>query len=134
MEITYLWVDEIQHNGYVGFTTDIDKIFYNLDILGDIGRDIEQDINIKMLTVTENVEAIFALGRFLCVINLQKDEKACDLHLFDVSLYSDEKWSVISKECYGSKLTEKVNNAVKLARSYFGSALDSFELSLSQPF
>lgn len=67
----------------MGETTDLEKIYYNLGLMGEFGKELEQSINIKLLLVEKNAEAIFSTGSFVCIITLEKDESKAKMQLCD---------------------------------------------------
>jgi hypothetical protein len=122
MDKIYLWIDKIAPTGLAAETSDIKKIYHNFDLIGTLGEEIQQRINIKLL-FENSVQAIFSLGRFICVVKLNKNDSEGIMLIFDFRVYSEEKWKEIAYLAYP-------NNVVQFMKSY-EEALSS---SLSEDF
>ena len=130
MEIRYLWVDRIikAQDFVVGETTDLEKIYYNLEQMGDYGKQLEQAINIKLLVVEETTDAIFSEGSFVGIVTFEKDESKARMQLLDSRWGTESYWQYMAEQMYP-------DGAVEFMRFYRASLLlpPSVELITVRP-
>ena len=75
-------VDDINEEKTMAFTTDFDKIEYNLNLMG---KDFREDVEIGMNLVNSGVIEIIDLGRYLSIVSLSKTKKEGSIYFFDVT-------------------------------------------------
>jgi len=75
-----LLVDDISDNETFGTATDIDKIRYNIRMLGD---SFNMDLTIKNMFTKEGITGVFPLGRFITILQMKKDETEGRMTFFD---------------------------------------------------
>ena len=74
-------VDDINEMRNWGMTTDIDKIEYNRDLLGD---DFNIDIKIKLLLTKKGGGTfVIPIGRYITVFEIREDENEGRMTFFD---------------------------------------------------
>jgi len=89
-------VDDINQFGNWGVATDIDKIEYNRNLLGD---DFNIDIKIKMLFTQKGMTFVVPIGRFITIVKIRADEKEGSMTFLDFDTgYSRGAMEVILEE------------------------------------
>jgi hypothetical protein len=131
MEITYLWVDEILHTG-LGETNDLEKIYYNLEQMGDLGKELDQHINIELLLVQQNAMAVSGAGEYICIIKFEKDINKGNMLLCHYRLRTENMWRSIANE-YSPKIVDEFMRIYREIVSLSPSESGLFELSISRP-
>ena len=85
-------VDDLTDNKTLGFTYDIDKIKYNLKMMGDdFNHDLEIGINFLEKGITDVVDC----GRYIAVVGIKKDRTEGKISFFDTTT------SFTREELYG---------------------------------
>lgn len=130
MGTQYLRVDKIINNGLIAEATDIKKIYHNLELMGDYGKEIEQLLNIKLLLVEKDADAIFSIGRFICVMNIEKNESSASMIFFDCKLYTEDMWHYLAGIKYPNHIEKFMKFYGEAFLSSLSSELDNFEFSL----
>ena len=74
-------VDDISDKLNYGKTTDIDKLNYNVKLLGE-KFNIEMQVG-AMMAESKGITAVFALGNFITVLEIMKDFKKGKMAFFD---------------------------------------------------
>ena len=89
-------VDDINQSRNWGVTTDIDKIEYNRNLLGD---DFNIDIKIKLLFTKKGMTFVVPIGRFITIVKIREDEKEGSMTFFDFDIgYSRDALELILEE------------------------------------
>ena len=78
-----LLVDDISDNETFGTATDINKIKYNIKLLGD---NFNMDLTIKNMFTKEGITGVFPIGRFIAILQLKKDETEGRMTFFDFDI------------------------------------------------
>ena len=78
-KLTFL-VDELSEPRTLGVTTDLDKIEYNLKLMGE---DFNQDLEIGMNFLEKGITDVIDLGRYIAVVEIKKDKTEGRIHFFD---------------------------------------------------
>lgn len=94
-----LLVDKMSDKRNFGFTDDLDKIEYNRKLFGE---EYNQDFNIKNLVSEHGAASIFPVGRFITVLQMNREETDGAMHFFDFELNAsrEELKEGISKRFY----------------------------------
>ncbi len=133
MEVTYLWVDKIISHGGDGIATDLKKIHYNLELMGEYGKELEQAINIKLLLVNRDVTAFSSIGRFICIITFEKNENKASMALCDYRLRTESTWQYIAEQTYPGNTIEFMENYRETRMFSASSEIGLFELTIVSP-
>ncbi len=120
-------VDDINQLGNWGMTTDIDKIEYNRNLLGD---DFEIDIKIKTLFTKKGITFVVPIGRFITIVKIRADEEEGSMTFFDFDIgYSRGAMEVILEEAgYSVSIIEEWLKCYDLMHSKFSSEHDNVVL------
>ena len=78
-----LLVDDMSDNETFGTATDINKIRYNIKLLGD---NFDMDLTIKNMFTKEGITGVFPIGRFITILQLKKDETEGRMTFFDFDI------------------------------------------------
>lgn len=70
MSTIKLLVDEIANNGNLGITSNIEKIWYNIEVLYSL---LNYDLNDVISKRKMGFTAFLLAGRFICYVNLKDD-------------------------------------------------------------
>lgn len=73
-------VDDMDKNSMCGVTTDIEKVSYNLRLLGtdfNLNREIQTALSDK------GISFVYPIGRFVTIIKIRKDEKEGNMMFCD---------------------------------------------------
>lgn len=125
-----LLVDDMSQNRNFGYTNDLDKVRYNRNL---INESFNQDISIKNLFSTGGVTAALALGRFITIVSINKEETQARMTMFDFNTDMSEDEL---RHTFSLTLSENVVDSCmkihKELRSDFLEEDDIFELFLPQ--
>tara|TARA_R110002073_G_C9198712_1_gene557922 strand:+ start:32 stop:466 length:435 start_codon:yes stop_codon:yes gene_type:complete len=80
-KLTFL-VDELSVPRTFGVTTDLDKIEYNLKLMGE---DFNQDLEIGMNFLEKGITEVIDLGRYIAVVGIKKNKTEGKMHFFDTT-------------------------------------------------
>jgi hypothetical protein len=75
-----LIVDKLTPNENFGYTNDIDKIEYNLDI---IGKDFNERFDIHNLFSNKGTTCVIDVGRFIVILGKNKNKSKGKMSFFD---------------------------------------------------
>ena len=78
----YFLVDELSVPRTFGVTTDLDKIEYNLKLMGE---DFNQDLEIGMNFLEKGITEVIDLGRYIAVVGIKKNKTEGKMHFFDTT-------------------------------------------------
>lgn len=78
-KLTFL-VDDLNETRTVGIATDLDKIEYNLKLIGD---DFNQDLEIGINFLEKGITDVVDLGRYISVVAIKKDQTEGKMYFFD---------------------------------------------------
>lgn len=121
-----LLVDDMSEKRNFGFTSDIDKIRYNKNILGD---DFNMDLTIKNMFTDEGITSVFPIGCFITVLQLKKDETEGKMTFFDFDIDTDKAGlRDILKQQFSENIVNAWFDVYDLLRSDFSEEDDLFEL------
>ncbi|NCQ11973.1 MAG: hypothetical protein GW809_07515 [Bacteroidetes bacterium] len=81
-KLTFL-VDDLNETRTVGIATDLDKIEYNLKLIGD---DFNQDLEIGINFLEKGITDVVDLGRFISVVAIKKDRTKGKMYFFDSNI------------------------------------------------
>jgi hypothetical protein len=97
-------VDDINENKNFGTTTDIDKIDYNRQLLGE---EFNTNFKVSLLMTDKGGTGVFPIGKFITVIAIRDDEKKGSMTFMDynISLPKEEL-----REMLLSTFSENVTN------------------------
>jgi hypothetical protein len=79
-------VDKLTEVKNFGNTNDIDKIEYNLNI---IGKDFSDRVDIHNLFTDKGITAVFPLGTYIVVLEMKKDKTKGKMSFFDFDNIAD---------------------------------------------
>jgi len=119
-------VDDINDEKTVAFTTDFDKIEYNLNLMG---KDFREDVEIGMNLVNSGVIEIIDLGRYLSIVSLSKTKKEGSIYFFDVTtkMSRDEHFENI-KNFFFENIAKKFIRDYDIMVSESSPSIDNVEL------
>jgi len=123
-------VDKLDKNSTFGFTEDLDKIEYNLNL---IGTDFKENLEIAMSLNDNGITKVIDLGMFISILELKKDKSEQRMCFFDIRSKSSitEKLAII-EDMYNIDISEKFNNTYDLIMSESSPDLDSVELLIPE--
>ena len=79
-EKTRFLVDDINETKTIGFTYDIDKIMYNLDLMDE---EFKQELEIGMSFLENGITDVIDLGKYIAIVALKKDKTEGKITFFD---------------------------------------------------
>ena len=121
-----LLVDDMSEKRNFGFTTDIDKILYNKNILGD---DFNMDLTIKNIFTDDGITSVFPIGCFITVLQLKKDEAEGKMTFFDFEVDIDKaELKNILKQQFSDNIVNAWLDVYDFLRDDFCDEDDRFEL------
>ena len=102
-KLTFL-VDDINETRTFGVTTDLDKIEYNLKLMGD---DFNQDLEIGMNFLEKGITEVVDVGRYIAVVGVKKDKTEGKMHFFDSTTNFTRAELIAQMELLFSEITAK---------------------------
>ena len=124
-KLTFL-VDDLNENRTFGVTTDLDKIEYNLKLMGD---DFNQDLEIGINFLEKGITEVIDLGRYIAVVGVKKDKTEGKIHFFDSTANFTRAELVAQMELLFSKnIAKKFINIYDIMVSESSPNFDNVEL------
>ncbi|MGE0079621.1 MAG: hypothetical protein AB7S48_17300 [Bacteroidales bacterium] len=110
-------VDNISNNKNWGRTTDIDKIEYNRNLLGD---DLNIDIKINLLFTEKGLTTVIPLGRFITIIQIREDENEGAMTFFDFDIeHPIEELKELISKTFSENITKEWIKVYETLKSEF---------------
>ncbi|MDV7187950.1 hypothetical protein R3X25_11715 [Lutibacter sp. TH_r2] len=127
-----LIVDDISDNNNYGFTNDIDKIEYNLNIMGNEFKD---KFDLHNLFSDKGMTSVFQLGRFITILERNKEKTEGRMTFFDFDVDADvsEIRSIIEQQ-FSENIIKEWFRVYYLISSDFSELDDLIELVRVEPF
>lgn len=121
-----LLVDESIDFGKVGFTIDLNKIEYNLEL---IGNEFKERVDLHNLFTDKGITSVFPIGKYICVLELKKDKTKGVFSLFDFKRFNDisEARNILENE-YSENIIKEWFKVYYILISEFSESEDLFEL------
>ena len=121
-----LLVDESIDFGKVGFTTDLDKIEYNLEL---ISKEFKESVDLHNLFTDKGITAIFPVGKYITILELKKDKTKGIMALCDFKRFENisETRNILEKE-YSENIIKEWFKVYYILTSEFSEDEDLFEL------
>jgi len=124
-KLTFL-VDDLNETRTFGVTTDLDKIEYNLKLMGD---DFNQDLEIGMNFLEKGITDVIDLGRYIAVVGIKKDKTEGKMHFFDSTADFTRKELIAQMELLFTKnIAKKFINIYDIMVSESSPNFDNVEL------
>jgi len=124
-KLTFL-VDDLNETRTFGVTTDLDKIEYNLKLMGD---DFNQDIEIGINFLEKGITEVIDLGRYIAVVGVKKDKTEGKIHFFDSTTNFTRSELIAQMELLFTKnIAEKFINIYDIMVSESSPNFDNVEL------
>ncbi len=124
-KLTFL-VDDLNETRTFGVTTDLDKIEYNLKLMGD---DFNQDLEIGINFLEKGITEIIDLGRYIAVIGLKKDKTEGEIHFFDSTAnFTREELIAQMELLFTENIAKKFINIYEIMISESSPNFDNVEL------
>ena len=125
-----LLIDDSSENRGICFTTDVDKVNYNLKILG---VDLSLDTQIHNALSKDGITSIFSLGRYVAILRIKKDETVKEFWFVDFEL--DIDFEEVNKTTlngyFSDELIKNFNELREKLRASFSEEYDMIELVFS---
>jgi hypothetical protein len=119
-----LLVEEMSENEKFGFTSDIDMIKYNINLLGS---DFKKDLTIKNMFTDKGITTVFPIGSFITVLELKKDETEGKMTFFDFDIEISSIKPIL-KATFSENIVNQFVNIHNLFESDFSEDDDLFVL------
>ena len=124
-KLTFL-VDDLNETRTFGVTTDLDKIEYNLKLMGD---DFNQDLEIGINFLEKGITEVINLGRYIAVVGVKKDKTEGKIHFFDSTANFTRAELIAQMELLFSKnIAKKFINIYDIMVSESSPNFDNVEL------
>ena len=124
-KLTFL-VDELTENRTFGVTNNLDKIEYNLKLMGE---DFNQDIEIGLNFLEKGITEVIDLGRYIAVVGIKKDKTEGRIHFFDSNAdFTREELIEQIELLFTENIAEKFINIYDIMVSESSQNFDNVEL------
>ena len=123
-----LLVDDITEKRNLGITTDVDKIEYNLNLLGE---SFKKDLEIQKLLTNKGLTTVIPIGCFVTVLQLNKDNNTGTMVFFDFDAGVDtERIKTLLKPIFSKSVINEFFKIQESMLSEFDEEDDLFDLIL----
>ena len=123
-----LLVDDMSNLGTFGVARQIDKILYNIKIIGD---DFKIDQELHNVLSRKGLTSVFTLGRFIVVLKIRKDNTEGEMLFFDFEIndinLKNELFNFLKQNFSENIMNEFVKNS-NMLNHFFTPEFDVFEL------
>ena len=124
-KLTFL-VDDINENRTLAKTTDLDKIEYNLNL---IGEDFIQDLEIENSFLETGIRKVIDLGRYIAIVGIKKDKTEGEIVFFDsTTKFSRAELKSQVELLFSKSVAEKFIDIYDIMVSESSPNLDNVEL------
>ena len=124
-KLTFL-VDDLNETRTVGIATDLDKIEYNLKLIGD---DFNQDLEIGINFLEKGITDVVDLGRYISVVAIKKDQTEGKMYFFDSTVdFSRDELIEQMEMLFNESIANKFISIYDLMVSESSPSFDNVEL------